>query len=208
MSRAKPLSLEEKTRRVLSLMQEKDDIFGLKDLEKVCQKEKGVIPQSIKEVIDILVSENKVKEKKVGASRFYWSFRSDIKINKENRHEKLSAENKKLKEQKEALLEEIDVLEKNRSTLPDREDKIKILVEHRKKQKELETVTKQMEENDPSKLLAIGEEIDAVTKSLTEWADAFNILQSYVKNTFNMTQKDFCNAFPISMDDLEKIEEL
>lgn len=208
MSRAKPLSMEEKTARVLTLLQQKDTVFNLKDLERICQKEKGVVPQSIKEVLDILISENKAKEKKVGSSKYYWSFLSDIKLQRESTLKKLYEENEKLKKAKETLSEEIEVLKKNRSTIPNRKEKLRSLVELKQTRQELDKALKSIEENDPAKLTAMKEELNALKKDLSEWADAFSILQSYVMNTYNMTQQEFCSAFSISGGDIEKIEEI
>lgn len=208
MSRAKPLSLEVKVERVLSLLQEKNEPYTLKELERICQKEKGVVPQSIKEVLDILVSENKAKEKKIGASKFFWSFLSDIKIAKETQHRNLVDENTKLEEQKKALIEEISIMNQNRASLPDREEKLSILDEKRKAHKEIMEIAKSIEDHDPSKIKALSEELSSLQTDLSEWADAFNILQSHIKNTCNLGRSEFCKTFSISMSDLDIIEDL
>ncbi|KAI5159841.1 hypothetical protein NEAUS03_0636 [Nematocida ausubeli] len=207
MSRAKPLSMEEKTKRVLSLLQEKDDVFNMKDLEKICQKEKGVVPQSMKEVLDILISERKAKEKKVGATKYYWSFRSDLKLHKEAEIRKLIDENASLSKNKEILAEELSTLKENRSS-PEREEMIKQLEE---KKKELESVNQTvavMNENDPAKIESLKEELSNVQKDLDEWAEAFNALQCYIRQSFNLSHSMFTEAFGISQADMDKIDEL
>ena len=45
------LSLEEKRGRMLELFYETKDVFQLKELEKLGPKEKGVIAQSVKDVV-------------------------------------------------------------------------------------------------------------------------------------------------------------
>ena len=80
MKRAKPLSMEDKTGRIEELLREKKTFFNIKELEKLGQKEKGVVPQSMKEVIDILVSEGRIREERVGISKYYWCFSSDERI--------------------------------------------------------------------------------------------------------------------------------
>ncbi|KAH9386704.1 uncharacterized protein NEMAJ01_1600 [Nematocida major] len=208
MSRAKPLSIEEKTKRILTLMQDKDTIFGLKDLERISLKEKGVVSQSIKEILDILVSENRAKEKKVGASKYYWSFRSDIKLQKKAEARKLRTENEKLKGAEALLLEEISTHTESRSTLADREERLKELSAKKVRQKEAEQKIKVIEENDPERLEAMKAELGALKTELSEWGDAFNVLMSYVREKYNMTQKEFCSAFSITAADMEKIEDL
>ncbi|KAI5133802.1 hypothetical protein NEAUS04_1770 [Nematocida ausubeli] len=207
MSRAKPLSMEEKTKRVLSLLQEKDDVFNMKDLEKICQKEKGVVPQSMKEVLDILISERKAKEKKVGATKYYWSFRSDLKLHKEAEIRKITDENASLSKNKEILADELSTLKENRSS-PEREEMIKQLEE---KKKELESVNQKvavMSENDPAKIDSLKEELSNVQKDLDEWAEAFNALQHHIRQSFNLSHSMFTEAFGISQADMDKIDEL
>lgn len=208
MSRAKPLSLEVKVERILSLLQEKNEIYNLKDLEKISQKEKGVVPQSVKEVLDILISENRAKEKKIGIYKYYWSFPSDARVQKEAKHKKIVGENEALRDQKTRLTEEVDQMKKNRETLPDRKEKLDLLKKRKEKYKEIEEKMKLIQENDPMQMVAIEEELSSLKKDLTEWADAFNILQSHIKNTYNMNRTEFCKAFSITMADMEKIEDL
>ncbi|EIJ87414.1 hypothetical protein NEPAR06_2039 [Nematocida parisii] len=208
MSRAKPLSMEEKTKRILDLLQTKDTVFNLKELEKLGQKEKGVVPQSMKEVIDILVSENKVKEKKVGITKYYWSFRSDIKLYKEVETRKLIKEMEGLNKAKDLLNEEISVMKQNRSTLPDREAKISQLNEMKK---DLEESTKKvaiLDENNPIRITRLKEELSVAKQDLSDWGDAFNIIQNHIKDKFNITQQDFVKSFGITASDMEKIEEI
>ncbi|KAI5166447.1 hypothetical protein NEIG_02112 [Nematocida sp. ERTm5] len=208
MSRAKPLSMEEKTKRILDLLQTKDTVFNLKELEKLGQKEKGVVPQSMKEVIDILVSENKVKEKKVGITKYYWSFRSDIKLYKEVETRKLIKEIEGLNKAKDLLNEEISVMKQNRSTLPDREAKISQLNEMKA---DLEESTKKvaiLDENNPIRITRLKEELSAAKQDLSNWGDAFNIIQNHIKDKFNITQQDFVKSFGIPASDMEKIEEI
>ncbi|CAG0891761.1 unnamed protein product [Darwinula stevensoni] len=74
MSRKKGLSLEEKRERMVTLLQEKQDFFQLKELEKLAPKEKGIIAQSVKDVIQSLVDDGLVESDKIGTSVYFWSF--------------------------------------------------------------------------------------------------------------------------------------
>ena len=45
---------------MLELFHEKKDVFQLKELEKICPKEKGITSMSVKDVLQSLVDDNLV----------------------------------------------------------------------------------------------------------------------------------------------------
>ena len=55
---------------------EKKDFFQLKELEKYLPKEKGIVAQSVKEVLQSLIDDHLVVAEKIGTSNYYWSFPS------------------------------------------------------------------------------------------------------------------------------------
>ena len=89
------MSVEEKRTRLLELFHEKvritndltkvltiflfneqKDVFLLKELEKMGPKEKGIVMQSVKDVLMSLVSDDLVESDKIGSSTYFWSFPS------------------------------------------------------------------------------------------------------------------------------------
>jgi predicted transcriptional regulator len=50
--------------------------FMLKDLERDLPKTKGIVSQTVKEVIQELVDDNLVDFDKIGGSNFFWAFPS------------------------------------------------------------------------------------------------------------------------------------
>lgn len=52
------------------------DFFQLKDLEKLCPKEKGITSMSVKEVVQSLVDDGIVDSEKIGTSIYFWAFPS------------------------------------------------------------------------------------------------------------------------------------
>ena len=55
---------------------EKRDFFQLKELEKMLSKEKGIVLQSVKDVIQGLVDDRIINCEKIGTSNYFWSFPS------------------------------------------------------------------------------------------------------------------------------------
>ena len=74
MSKKKGVSLDEKRQRMLQIFYEKKEFFTLKDLEKIAPKEKGIVQQSVKDVVQALVDDGHLDSDKVGTSVFFWTF--------------------------------------------------------------------------------------------------------------------------------------
>lgn len=74
MSRRKGVTLDEKRARMLQIFYEKKEFFTLKELEKVAPKEKGIVVQSVKDVLQALVDDGLVRTEKIGTSVYFWTF--------------------------------------------------------------------------------------------------------------------------------------
>ncbi|EGF76958.1 hypothetical protein BATDEDRAFT_92247 [Batrachochytrium dendrobatidis JAM81] len=72
--RTKPLSLDEKRRRMICIFHESKEFYNLKEIEKIAPRSKGIIEKSVKEVLDGLVADGLVTMEKIGSSNYYWSF--------------------------------------------------------------------------------------------------------------------------------------
>ncbi|KAK0476633.1 meiotic nuclear division protein 1 [Armillaria novae-zelandiae] len=70
------LSAEEKRVKLLEIFHETKDFYQLKELEKLGPKMKGIVSQSVKEVLQSLVDDGLVQGDKIGSSNFFWSFPS------------------------------------------------------------------------------------------------------------------------------------
>lgn len=74
MSKRKGVSFEEKRIRLLQLFYERKEFFTLKELEKITAKEKGIVAQAVKDVLQTLVDDGLVKSEKIGTSVYFWTF--------------------------------------------------------------------------------------------------------------------------------------
>ncbi|PFH51473.1 hypothetical protein AMATHDRAFT_142456, partial [Amanita thiersii Skay4041] len=72
----KGLSFEDKRSKLLEIFYETKDFYQLKELERLGPKMKGIVSQSIKEVLQSLVDDGFVQTDKIGSSNFFWSFPS------------------------------------------------------------------------------------------------------------------------------------
>jgi len=85
------MSLEDKRATILNIFHETKSVFLLKDIEKIASK-RGVVLQSIKDVLQSLVDDDLVHAEKIGVSNYFWSFPSEAAV-------KLDGEVNKLKTQ-------------------------------------------------------------------------------------------------------------
>jgi Mnd1 HTH domain len=60
----------------------------MKELEKLGAKA-GVVEKTVKDIVEILISEGKVECEKIGSGNYYWSFPSKAFINIKNRADQL-----------------------------------------------------------------------------------------------------------------------
>lgn len=74
MSKRKPLSAEEKQVKLLELFHETNDVYQLRDLERIASQEKGIVMQAVKGTLQELVDNELVHCEKIAGSLYYWSF--------------------------------------------------------------------------------------------------------------------------------------
>ncbi len=70
------MSIEEKRQRLLELFYETKEFYQLKELERIAPKSKGIVMQSVKEIVQMLVDDGLVQCEKIGTFVCYWAFPS------------------------------------------------------------------------------------------------------------------------------------
>jgi len=71
MSRRPGLKESEKRERLLQLFWERKEVFNLKELETLANKYKGITSQSVKPILEGLVSDGLVDQDKIGELLFF-----------------------------------------------------------------------------------------------------------------------------------------
>lgn len=74
MSKRRGVSLDEKRMRMLQIFYEKKEFFTLKEMEKIAPKEKNIVVQSVKDILQALVDDGLVRSEKIGISTYFWRF--------------------------------------------------------------------------------------------------------------------------------------
>src|SRR3989338_2622970 len=137
MSRKKGLSQDEKRQRMQQVFFESEDVFTLKEIEKIASKEKGIVLQSVKDVLDGLVSDNLVNTDKVGITNVFWQFPSQSLLVRQNKLAKSQAELAKVKADIEAAKIRQKTSGTGRDDTPERREKLAKLAELRQRKEHL-----------------------------------------------------------------------
>ncbi|CAH8523767.1 unnamed protein product [Schistosoma turkestanicum] len=197
MSKKKGLSLNEKRQRMLDFFYEKKDFFQLKELERLCQKEKGINSMSVKDVLMSLVHDGLVDTDKIGTSVYFWAFPSKAAQKLKCNIEKLTADIQSTRNQickttktlDEALLKREDTEERNRV--------INELTEQKRLLESLSLELQNLKKYDPDRLLELKEQELVALDSVNRWTDNIFVIKSWLNNKFSLDEATFCRQFEI-----------
>ncbi|KII92401.1 hypothetical protein PLICRDRAFT_133971 [Plicaturopsis crispa FD-325 SS-3] len=173
------LSAEDKRVKLLEIFHESKDYYQLKELEKLGPKLKGIVSQSVKEVLQSLVDDDLVRVDKIGSSNFFWSFPSErgaILQNRLNTVKETQASN-------QAQLEEIQasiITEKaNRIDSPKRTDALANLSVLKA---QLDVLDKELGEYgacDPARVEEQKRGVTIAQEAAIRWTDNYGVLLSH-----------------------------
>ena len=146
--KARGMSFEGKCGAILKLLRDSNSFWKIPEIE-AHGRSVGVVPQSVKDVVMTLVSENKVKNEKVGSLSIFWALASEEKAGLLTSCEKL---NGAIEECESSLAQLEAQKEQLASTVPSEELSCQAKQECDKLQAEIATMEKSvilMKENDP-----------------------------------------------------------
>lgn len=185
----KRTTAEEKRQLLLALFKETEDVYQLKELEKVASKEKGLAMNVVKDVLQQLVDDGLVESGKVGTQNYYWLFKSKGVQEKQQELDELTD---KLAEREKRLQELEDKLSKvNPDDFEDSEENAKLLEEARAKYKVIEEKLKESGQSG---------EVSKLVDELNAWTDNIFMVKAYVKNQLNMDTNQLDKEYSIPKD--------
>ncbi|CAG7826373.1 unnamed protein product [Allacma fusca] len=207
MSKRKGLSLEEKRKRMLDLFYERKDVFQLKELEKIAPKEKGIISQSVKEVVQGLVDDGYVDSDKIGTSVYFWAFPSKAAQVRHSKLDQLTQEFDTWQEKRAKMETEVESIKKRRKN-EDSEELLKLMSripELKALKTELEEKISLYQENDPEVIAKERADIDVARDAANRWTDNIFVVKSWLKNKFGVDEGTINKQFDIP-EDLDCLE--
>lgn len=200
MSKRRGVSAEEKRERMLQLFYEKKDVFQLKELEKIAPKEKGIVSQSVKDVVQSLVDDCLVDTDKIGTSVYFWAFPSKA-VN--NRKQKLEDLENKLSEARKKLKNLKSMVEKAQCGREDSEDRTQLLEELQENEEKLKKLKDEVEKYrdcDPEVLEEVKRQTHVSVEAANRWTDNVFAIKSWCKKKFYMEDAVLDKQFGIPED--------
>ncbi|CAH9098532.1 unnamed protein product [Cuscuta europaea] len=193
-SKKRGLSLEEKRERMLQIFYDSQDFFLLKELEKSGPK-KGVISQSVKDVVQSLVDDDLVSKDKIGTSVYFWSLPSCAGNQLRNVYRKLETELQSSKKRHSELLEHSKNLKKGREESDEREEALEELKATEQKHMELKEELAQYADNDPATIEKMKSAVQVAYAAANRWTDNIFTLREWCSNKFPQAKEQLDHLY-------------
>ncbi|KAI8351539.1 meiotic nuclear division protein 1, partial [Blakeslea trispora] len=189
----KGLSFEEKRKRIEKIFHDSGEFYQLKDIEKIGPK-KGVVSQSIKEVLMSLVDDGLVVTDKIGTSNYFWSYPSEAMnvVTKE-------------KSRQEQLRKAVKEAEEDREETEERQQLLTELDQLNTISADLRKALEQYKQNDPQLYQKKASAANTAKEAANRWTENVWEIQSFCVNRFGMERALFDKTFGIQ-EDFDTIE--
>ena len=179
---------------------EKQDFFQLKDVEKMCPAEKGIVLQSIKDVLTSLVDDGLVDSERIGVSTYYWSLPSKAL---KKRQEMIQNSEKELNQETEKNKELSSKLEMFQQTEDNEEKRQELISQYNEMMARKEELLKELslyKDNDPQVYNQMRESVEISKKACNRWIENIYSLRSWLKNKFRIDESTIDKQFEIPSD--------
>ena len=178
----KPMSKEEKRKKLLELFHESKEVFTLKEVEKDATKKKGIVQKTVEEVLKDATDEGLVNSEKIGTSVYFWSFPSEEYMKKKVEVDNLTKQKEEFIKTIEEMNAENEKLKKERGEEDGRESKIEELDQLKKRSDELKRQLDLYKDNDPEFLDKVAQQNEKAKDAVNRWTDAIFALKNYAKD--------------------------
>lgn len=189
----------------MELFTQTADFFTLKELEKIAPKRKGIVSQSVKEVLQSLVDDNMVNTDKCGVQTVFWALPSEASQKRHATLHNLQQAVEHKTTEKAKLAKEVEKLEQGREDTQERRHLLEQISQLEKRKKELDVQLNRFAEFDPEEMERLKEHTRIARESTNRWVDNIFNCQSWAVNKFYMDKRDFSKQFgiPEELDYLE-----
>ncbi|XP_031482744.1 meiotic nuclear division protein 1 homolog isoform X1 [Nymphaea colorata] len=194
MSKKRGLSLEEKREHILQIFYESHDFFLLRELEKLGPK-KGVVSQTVKDVVQSLVDDDLVLKDKIGSSVYFWSLPSCAGNQLRNTHYKLEADIKASKKRLAELVELRENLKKGREDSDERNSALEEMKIVERKYNALKDEMELYADNDPATLDAMKSATEIAVSATNRWTDNIFTVQHWCSQNFPQAREQLGHLY-------------
>ncbi|WUR04526.1 meiotic nuclear division protein 1 [Vairimorpha necatrix] len=199
---AKKMMLEEKRTKMLEIFDKYKTFYKIQELEKIGSKEKGIVENTIKDVVQGLFYDDLICSEKVGTSVYYWkksSLLGDLKNIK-----KFDQENQEYKNKIQKIRLNI---EEEKSLKKITEERVQKINEMKSLENMIDFIEEDLEEYSELKksdFLEIQERDSHLGSEINQITDGIFILQDYISKKFNIDKETINKTFQIS-DELDYV---
>lgn len=197
MSKRKGVSAEEKRVRVLQIFYEKKEFFQLKELEKIAPKEKGVIAQSVKDVVQSLVDDGLVDTDKIGTSIYFWAYPSKAKHSRKRKLEDLSNKLEETSKKLKKVKENVETANLGREESDERNTILENISSLKTEATRLTDEIQKYKDSDPEVLEQMKQQIQVAKDAANRWTDNLFAIKSWCKNKFFIEESVLDKQFGI-----------
>ncbi|KAJ7680322.1 meiotic nuclear division protein 1 [Mycena polygramma] len=173
------LSAEEKRVKLLEIFHESKDFYQLKELEKLGPKLKGIVSQSVKEVLQSLVDDGLVQADKIGSSNFFWSFPSQRGAIMQNRLKQLTDAREGYQTQQLELRVQIEAEKAARVDNESRTERLATLAQLKRTHVGLLDELGAYGACDPAKVEETRRAVTLAKEAAIRWTDNYSMLLSH-----------------------------
>ncbi|TFK20963.1 meiotic nuclear division protein 1 [Coprinopsis marcescibilis] len=196
----KGVSAEEKRVRLLEIFHESKDFYQLKELEKLGPKLKGIVSQSVKEVLQGLVDDGLVQADKIGSSNFFWSFPSQQGSAMQAKLQRAKETNETLKTQKQELQTTITAERSERPVSEERTELLAKLTSLKKQHLVLQEELAAYGNSDPVKVEQTKRAVFLAKEAAMRWTDNYCVVLSHFTRETGVDPDDVRKYLEIGED--------
>ncbi|KAL3744833.1 hypothetical protein ACJRO7_014011 [Eucalyptus globulus] len=208
MSKKRGLPLEEKREKMRQIFYESQGFFLLKELEKLGPR-KGVITQSVKDVVQSLVDDDLVSKDKIGTSVYFRSLPSCAANQLRNVYLKLESDVQRSKRRLAGLADQYNALKKGREESDERKEALSNLKKVEATYNELKDEMAEYADNDPAAFKAMKDAISVAHAAANRWTDYIFTPRQWCSNNFPEAKEQLEHMYQEGVgitDDLDHLE--
>ncbi|OIR58898.1 MAG: meiotic nuclear division protein 1-like protein [Amphiamblys sp. WSBS2006] len=193
----KKVSVDEKREKIIAFFEEHPQPWGLKELETLLPKKKGISQMKVKEMVEAIAVDGAINQEKVGIGNFFWRFPGAAAQQRKSEIRRLEAEISGLEEENRASSASVQA---ERALRVPSEKRSGDLEEHRGLLLRKEACARELaslRELDPDRYAASAARRAELGALVERWTDNLFVLQAYCEKTFSMSRSDLCTQFDI-----------
>jgi len=188
----KGVSFDEKRERLLKIFHDRNEVLNLKELEKYGPKA-GIVLQTVKEVLESLLSDDLVETDKIGAANFYWSLPSKAFQNLSNKCVEFKQNTQKIVENKQHVEVDLMAAQEGREDTEERRAKMEKMKQLKQKYEESKKSIEKYKRNDPERLKSLETEAKAFKDKANLWTDNIFTTKQWITNKYPSYSEDDIN---------------